>query len=172
MKNNKPIIKHKSMLVNIYLSAKDRDELKKISCKYHVSMSSIAEACRNNLAFYSNYFKDNYIYDEKFSTNSKIRPRIDNMPKISNNQASHIFTNCLKLYARKDKQKFFDIMPKDIQDHLLQKPNLIHELFNNITNELQRKRDDFWNYNQMVRNTARACRENKEYLEKITGKKQ
>ena len=151
--------------IDIYLTKEQKQELDKISQKYQVSLSVIVDKVAHR------YFQlfvmkgqdpfktmtEKYIYNEK-GYRTSVKPKYykdfiksyEPVIKIKGWQ-SKLFTNLIKIWLKNNEYRWID--EKDI----------INKFRNMINSDLQKTYDQYWNYNEQIRNTRRMIKENKDY---------
>lgn len=157
------------MTINIYLSQTTLDRLNDMRKKYHVSISTIAQILsdyiRPNINNYPAEFLMTYI-DKEHRLKTSIKPNNlketeDFFKKIqfSKETASHIYSNVLYIYAKEDFNYLFQgATEKECKKWAKE-----------IENELIKRKDIYYNYNNNIRNTLRIIRKNQEYFKKVIG---
>lgn len=154
-----------TMILNIYLTTTDINALKKIMQKYLVSLSTIADKVIFEFLKAVNHTKDDdkkpenfeklkngYLYTIYENTRTSIKPRIyKELPKLDKRLA----TNCLKMYARNS----WNLIFKNKSD--------VDRMLSAIDYDLKEVYDQFYNYNEQLRNSIRVIKENKDYIERL-----
>ena len=100
---------------------------------------------------------EKYIYNEK-GYRTSVKPKYykdfiksyEPVIKIKGWQ-SKLFTNLIKIWLKNNEYRWID--EKDI----------INKFRNMINSDLQKTYDQYWNYNEQIRNTRRMIKENKDY---------
>ena len=155
------------MTINIYLSSITEDKLTEIRKKYHVSLSTIAQilldSFKPNFIFYQNEFFTSYL-DVDHRNRTSIKP--NNVDETSEymqickgeiSTLSHIISNLLFLYAKKDFQYLFNTA----NQHNIEKWS------REIEKEFLKKKEIYWNYNANLRQQMRVFRKNPQIFKKM-----
>ena len=151
--------------INIYLTDEEKEYLQKKRNKYKVSLSTIADKLSKITIYAFIHGADkptqDKLYNEKLYENKGSRTSIK--PKHENTEKDLIkelvknkiifYTNVLKIYANKDIAKYVN---KDYVDYYYQE----------IDKELNKCKEQYWDYNNFIRNSRRNLKENKEYYKK------
>lgn len=156
MKKFKPNIKQTK--IHVYLN-NNKDKLKELQKKYKVSISTIAETTTKILIETPIFFKESqiqemqkindikkYYYTSKPLTNATtIKPKIkhDYIDQFTTNEKQILFTNILYHVATKFKN--YPIEEKEQQ-----------KIYGKITNELNKKKEIYWDLNNQIRTQKRA----------------
>ena len=168
--------------INIYLTENEKNEFHTIQNKYKISMSTIAdkicfyfykqtihnpmdvELCNKLQNEYIQFDKTGKIIEgykkEERRSKTSIIPKCFNEKdgimyyNIKNPNKSIYITNVMYLYITKQLDKY--ITKKGLQI-----------FYNDINTEFSKTREQFWNYNNAVRNQTRAVRQNKDYYRRI-----
>lgn len=148
-------------IMRIHLYIVQSQHIREIQEKYHVSLSTIMDVLLHQLAKYyipNGVFDSEYINkDTKIQTNIMVNKEnkqlIDTIlrPKSEVRYLSNLYEIYRKLItydSKNPKFKNYDLYPLD-KDKI---PTLKME----IHNELAKKREIYWNYNQLYRNNYRA----------------
>lgn len=147
----------KNRKINIYISPRCKKFLDATKSKYHVSYSTIIETlvmtAKANVIM---TIKDTYIVKEH--TKTSVRPRTTNtLSGLTDSEISKIYTNLCEIFSDEK------LLKEYCETWEIDKAKFRCK----IGNELAKKRETYWDYNSMVRNQARAIRQNKEYWRKI-----
>lgn len=144
--------------INIYITQKTYNKINEIKQKYKVSLSTIIDKGiesikANNIV----KLKMKYYYPNEKKTS--VKPRMTNtLNGFKDSEISMIYSNFIELYIN-DSWKDIGLTAEEVK-----------RIKNEINTKLQKAREQFWNYNEVIRNTARAMKENKEYYERIMHK--
>lgn len=137
--------------VYIYILEKDKPEINKLRQTYHVSLSTLADTFANKYMFYKEMQDQMESYIIKGGTYTSIRPKND-VHNFKEN-INIIYTNAIHIFINK-------------LDKNILKENSYKAVREVINKELQSKREQFWQYNEQIRNQRRMLKENKEYWKK------
>lgn len=149
--------------VNIYINEQTKNSLSNISKKYKLSFSAIASICVKNLYYLiemkqvSEDIKNIYISKGGMCPKTSIKPKIYRDNEIINKGIEHkdlFTTNALFIYANKKIKNF-------VKD-----PEYIKIYYDKINNDLNKEKDQFYNYNIFIRSTMRSFKDNKDYFKR------
>lgn len=148
--------------INIYLTKQEREQAKKVSNKYRVCLSTIADKCAYWLLYllihYSNEETTNKILNEYLQKQGNYKTSIKQKDKELLGQTikkpSKYYSNALKIYLNHDIKKYID------------NNEAVNKYYQEIDRTLQTTIDQFWNYNENIRMIRRAVRENPSYFER------
>lgn len=156
------------MKINIYLNENYRDQLKTLMNKYKISMSTIVDILTFQTFYGITHYSINKIENEKIMTEyiikeglrkTSVKPKnaqnIDMFIKSTNDKATlSIFaTNSIIIY-----------LDNKIDNYLDQEGRKYY--YKKINQEMQKTKEEFYNYNNMIRSTMRFLKNDKEYIKK------
>lgn len=158
--------------INIYLTKDERKQLDIIKSKYQLSLTTITDI----LCFetYHTFIQlgneeqirkltEEYIYKNGAKTSIK-KPNVMKSNGIfkDTKKKSRFATNVLKIY-----------LYKDIKNYTEDK-ELISSFYNKVNEKMTKTQDQYWNYNNYLRNFMRTLKDNKNYIQenidRINGK--
>lgn len=149
--------------INIYLNKQEKLTANKVSSRYRVSMSTIADKCSYWLFYLiTKYGSDelmdqltNEYIDSKGNYKTCIKPKNkDEYIGQAIKNPSRFYSNALKIYLN-----------HKIKDYISNN-DAVNLYYNKIDQELQKAEDPYWNYNQQIRNFRRIIRQNPDYIKK------
>ena len=148
----------KTHRINIYLNGKEKKKINDLKNKYHLSYSTIANIITG--VFYSCKelqadLKDHYIYEDKTSTKTSIKPSRNKQIQYNYEKPAMIYTNALKIFLNEDLKKY------------IANEKRRNQINNMIYSQFQNTYDDNWDGNRFCRQMPRFIRNNKEYIKKI-----
>ena len=159
MKNNK---------INVYIAKEDRKIIDQLKVKYHLSLTTIVDILieitydclkLNADKETTERFTTSYLYIRGNKTSIKI-PRHYKLDQYENVDKSRFASNCLNVYLKHEINLF--ITNKDILEGK-------YGYWNRINNEMEKRYDNRWQYNENLRNQVNIVKQNKEYFRKILG---
>ena len=154
--------------INIYLTKDQREQLKKIMMKNHVSTTTICDKIT--------WITYKYTRPEFLQANKDQKKLMEGyMQKTTGIKTSIKVPQCMKkdypmANILKGKESMFITnatylyITKEIKNWLTD--DALNMYYNEINEQLTKAKEQFYNYNNFVRSTRRAIRENKEYYKK------
>ena len=160
--------------INVYLTKQERKMIDDLKAKYQLSLTTITDIlCFQT--YHAMLLEENknqskkglrhtltetYMHERGGKTSIK-KPKILKQNSLFGNfrKKDRFATNVIKIYLYKEIDKY--ITDKEI----IQK-----EYWNAINNKFTTTRDEFWNYNNFVRNMRRGLKENKDYFKEEISK--
>ena len=156
------------MRVNIYINNEEHKQLEKISQKYKVSLSTIADILiqttyyemihegKDKTQDYNTQLQMEYILKNGFEKKTSCKPKCYNKGSLYAEQISKkdcYTTNVIKLYCTKEIEKYLTEEGKKCY-------------YEKINKKFQETKEQFWNYNNFLRSTRRSLKENIAYYKK------
>lgn len=155
------------MVYTIYLDKKILNKLKERQTKYKVCISTIANfsiqyiathLTKEQITEYKEQIKNKVNelkkFDEKYQQKNIVKSSVK--PKNECNINIDSWYIVLALYLMEDKELRNDILKEKSQDYC-----------NRMNSVLKMQKENFYNYNNYIRNFTRFIKKNKEYVRKL-----
>lgn len=160
MKNNR---------INVYIEKDDRKKIDDLKVKYKLSLTTIVDIlievtydclklnCNEDIL--NKFIKQN-LYVQGNKTSIKMPRSYRKNKEYENVERNKYANNCLNAFIKKDIVKF--IQNKDILEGK-------YGYWNRINQEMKKRYDPKWQYNENLRNQITIVKQNKDYFKKILG---